>query len=145
MKKIEKSYTRHILLNSEIIDEVEKKIDNKEDLSKLKFFKFGKDISLLFTVPLGFLLYTYKKRTTDLGSNFLFLKYVLLFTYFGGIINIYFNLLLSKHTEKIIFSKLRPNKDLIKFFFRIENMKKFKHSSRFIYYYIDNVISKCPI
>ncbi len=142
MKNREYYHTKHILHHPEIIDKVEKTLKIKEDKNKIKFLRFGRDISLIFSIPFGFALYLYKKRKSDISPQNLFFKYVIVYTYLGGLGYLYFKFSLCNYCEQIIFNKIRPNMELIKFFYRVENIKKFQNSNKYIYCFIDNVTKK---
>jgi hypothetical protein len=142
MKNRDYSHTKHILHHPEIVDKVEKTLKIKEDKNQIKFLRFGRDISLIFSIPLGLALYYYKKRKTDISPDTLFFKYVIVYTYLGGLSYLYFKFSLCNYCEKIIFNKIRPNLELIKFFYRVENNKKYENSNKYIYWYIDNVTYK---
>ena len=137
MKNFENSRVRKIMANPEIIDYCEKILKFKDDISKIKFLKFGKDMSVLITIPLALLIYKFKKGTNDVSNGALLMKNLFVSIYIGGFFHLYFKLSLAQFCEKMIFNKVIINPILLKFFYRIENMKKYKLSQELIYLYFD--------
>ena len=139
MKKFENSKTKKIISNREIVKEVEKSLESSDDKKRLKFLKFGQEISFIFFMPAGLFMYNFKKRNSDLNLSILFFRYVIIYSYLGGLLYLFFNLSIAQFCEKIIFQRDTFNLGLIKFFFRIENKKKYKFSHKYVYNYMDKL------